>query len=177
MRVTAKAKTSLARRAVSAVPASVKKAAKSGINNASKLVLSAARSGVPEDTKSLKKALGRKIRVYNQAVIMLVGARRDIKGKPRRFAREVKRGRRAKSQIVTPAKYISLVNAGTRPHAIGKGSSLSRGGKQQSGSMHPGTPPNPFMLRAWLSTENQSRRAVLAEVPEELRRGAARGVE
>jgi hypothetical protein len=171
MRVTCKANVSSAVNAMKKVPAAVKKAAKKGMNSATKRVLAEAKANVPEDTKALKKALGRKVRVYQQAVIGIIGARRDVKGKPRKFAREVRRGgRRRKLQIVVPANYLALVERGTRPHRVGKGSSLNRGEKSQTGSQHPGTKAQPFMLRSWLRSEEEAKRLVIAEVPPELAR-------
>jgi hypothetical protein len=171
MRVTCKAQVSGAVTAVKNVPSVVKKAARKGMNQATKRVLAEAKANVPEDTKALKKALGRKVKVYQQAVIGVIGARRDVKGKPRKYAREVRRGgRRRKLEMVVPANYLLLVERGTRPHAVGKGSSLSRGEKSQTGSTHPGTKARPFMLRSWLRSEDEAKRLVLAEVPLELAR-------
>ncbi len=141
-----------------------RKAVKQGVNDATKIVLAAAKAGVPVDTAALKKSLGRKVVSRETAAIGVVGARKDAKGRPAKFRRTVRRRHRGKDEVVDPAKYVFLVERGTRPHAVGKGDSLTRGKKAQSGKSHPGTQGSYFMTRAWVATEAAARAAVVARV-------------
>ena len=139
-----------------------------GMNAATALILAATRAGVPEDSKALKKALGRRVKMYQSAVVGVIGARRDAKGKPAKYRRTVRRKGATKDTVADPAKYILLVERGTRPHAVGKGDSLTRRGKRQAGRKHPGAKANPFMMRAWLATEQEAKQVVMGRVAAEV---------
>ena len=160
-----------------------RKGIRRGITDGSRAVLQAARANVPEDTKSLKKALGYRVRSYRGgvSVVGVVGARRDVKGdKKQRFRFKV--GERTKADgtkadvYAVPANYVHLVEFGTQPHALGKGSSLlrvkrgrvTRRGAGQHGAMHPGARPQPFLRPAYHSTKGQVTAAVVRRVGEEI---------
>lgn len=69
-----------------------------------------------------------------------------------------KRGKSSRS-------YAHLVEFGTRPHAVGKGSILevfarSKAKKKQVGAMHPGSPPQPFMRPAFDSKKFEAVRTI-----------------
>jgi HK97 gp10 family phage protein len=121
-----------------------KKSLRQAVNEATKPVLREAKAGVPTATKSLKKSLGRKVKSYKggRIVFALVGARKDSKGKPAKFRRQVRRSKVGKEITRNPVKYLHLVEGGTKPHSLAKGSRLG------IGKQHPGARPNPFMRRA-----------------------------
>jgi HK97 gp10 family phage protein len=126
-----------------------RKGIRKGINDGTKLLVQSARAYVPVDTKALKKAIGRRVKGYRSGkfVIGVVGARMDSPRKPKKFAKEVVRRGERKTQYVVPAYYAHLVEFGTQPHHIGKGSSIRQ--SRRSGRMHPGARPKPFLRPAW----------------------------
>lgn len=70
---------------------------------------------------------------------------------------------------IVPKLYAHLVEYGTAPHAIGKGSErVLRSGKNvigpgfQHGAMHPGAKANPFLRTAWDNKRAEAMAAVLA---------------
>ena len=148
----------------------VRKGLRKGVTAASKVLLAAARAGVPEDTKSLKKALGRVVRGYQGGanVAALVGARRDAPGKPAKFRRVVVRAGSKRQTVANPANYVLLVEKGTKPHALGKGSrrvARRPGGKTiQTGRVHPGAAANPFLKRAMDASRAECGRLTSAAV-------------
>jgi HK97 gp10 family phage protein len=97
-----------------------------------------------------------------------------------------------------PVKYAHLVHGGTRPHAVGSGSKIVRskfvklakvttgsGGVRakrtyavspgkQTGKMHPGSPANPFLDRAWRSSAGAVRAIMVQEVRKNVRKEAMR---
>jgi HK97 gp10 family phage protein len=139
-----------------------------GIELAARLVLRTARAFAlgPRDTGSLRKSLGVKIRSYRggESIVGIVGARKDTgkdvaRGRIR-HTRTVTGGRGAVRKIV-PANYVHFVELGTRPHALGKGSTLDRmrrgklvRGKGQFGRRHPGSPARPFLKPAYQANKS-----------------------
>lgn len=121
--------------------------------------ISAAASPIVKDAKRnarrvsglLKKAINKKIKTFkNGNVIAIIGASRSVAGSYL--------GRKR-----VPAHYIHLVEKGTRPHALGKGSQLARVGKRASrevgqhvGRKHPGAKAHPFLEPAWRRNINTS---------------------
>ncbi len=120
-----------------------------------------ARAHAPVDTLTLKKALGQRVRTYPKTgvTVLVIGARKDARpkpgqpAKPAKFSRQVVRRGSTKTTTATPAYYLHLVAFGTRPHAVAKGDTLARPAKAgrravahiQTGRVHPGTAPDPFM--------------------------------
>lgn len=76
-----------------------------------------------------------------------------------------------------PAFYAHLVEGGTKPHAVGKGSKLGRKGKAdvgQTGKKHPGAKAQPFLKPAFESTKAEAAGAALAVMGEGISREIAR---
>ncbi len=108
-----------------------KQALRRAITQASKPVLTTAKSLVPRDTGSLRKALGRVIKSYRKGhtVVGIVGARRDASPKeiqrrkvqkkkiPKaKFRRLAIRKNRKTAMMVNPGKYAARVEFGR--HAV-----------------------------------------------------------
>lgn len=140
-----------------------RKAMKAGIKEINKVVLNKIKAGVPVETKTLKKAQGSKIVSFQSGLIQvgITGARFDAKpkpgkqAKPKKFSRKVKvKGLYGEREIQrTPTYYAHLVEFGTRPHALGKGSRIARKDRRkvkiaQHGMRHPGAKDQPFMRPA-----------------------------
>lgn len=136
-----------------------RKVLKKAIGEAIKPVVKTAMELVPVETETLKKSLGKKIASYKSGLIVtgIAGPRYDKtpkKGKPakpKKFAKTFTRGGKQVTRI--PTFYAHLVEKGTRPHALGKGSRIARLTKRkvnvnQHGNMHPGSPAEPFMAPA-----------------------------
>lgn len=107
-----------------------KKAVRSAVNHASKLLLREAKSRVPTRTGQLKKSLGRKVKAYPGAVVGIVGPRTG-----RRIQIGVRqRGNSAGTPImIDPVKYAHLVEYG-------------HGGRSPA-------PPHPFLRPAFDSSK------------------------
>lgn len=150
-----------------------KKTMKKAITQGNKLILKDAKAFVPTQTKTLKKALGSKVKVMKGGgvVVGIVGPRKDAKGKPPKYRRKVKVTTRygMKEMYRNPVKYAHLVEKGTRPHTLGKGSTLNRKTSRgtviplvQRGNKHPGAVPKPF-LRPALEKNRAQVRDVIAD--------------
>lgn len=81
-----------------------------------------------------------------------------------------------------PRRYAHLVEFGVAPHAVGKGSKLKKKGKaaaNQTGIMHPGHAPRPFMRPAWDSKQAEAAKKIetvtRAELDKELKKLAKGG--
>ncbi|WP_020475256.1 HK97-gp10 family putative phage morphogenesis protein [Zavarzinella formosa] len=134
-----------------------RKAMRKAITEVDKLILRDARSKVREQTKTLKKSLGSKVKSYKGGLVIvgMTGPRKDARGKPAKFRRQVKvkTGRGTRMEWRNPVFYAHLVEQGTRPHTLGGGSELTRlkakkRKRVQHGTMHPGTKPQPFLRPA-----------------------------
>lgn len=115
------------------------KAVKSG----AKVVQSAAKGSAPRASGALRQSLGVKAekgRKGKTIAFAVVGPRKKVR-------KLVKRKGSRMPIVAVPAFYAHLVERGTRPHAIGKGSRLARRGKAGSatGRLHPGSRPRPFL--------------------------------
>lgn len=106
------------------------------------------RRRAPKETGSLKKALGQRIKTYRRSktVAAIVG--------PRSKRYDTSKGRR------NPANYAHLVELGTRPHSIGRGT-------------HPGRPARPFMRPAWDAAAPGARQAVIDKMQQIFEKEAA----
>lgn len=114
-----------------------------------------ARRKVVERTGALKKAIisetdrkgsSREV-LITKVKISPMAFKITPKGKLRRVSRKIQkeRGRKVVKGEVYPRAYAHLVEGGTKPHFVGKGSKTAKGGH---GNMHPGTPPRPFLRPA-----------------------------
>lgn len=63
--------------------------------------------------------------------------------------------------------YAHMVEFGARPHSIKKGASL-KSGKLQTGKLHPGTRPHPFVRPAFDAKAGAAVEAVAAKIRERL---------
>lgn len=144
-----------------------KQTMRKGITQANRLILKAAKAFVSTESKTLKKSLGSKVKVMKggNVVVGIIGPRKDAKGKPPKYRRQVKvKGRFGmRTQIRNPVKYAHLVEFDTRPHTLGKHSTLVRKwrGKTtklvQHGVKHPGTKAQPFLRPALEKNRGQVR--------------------
>jgi len=131
-----------------------RKALRQAVNQATAPILKDAKAKVPTDTKSLKKALGKKVKSYRSGIVIVgvVGVRKDKKGKPEKHKRKVGEKKSGEAKYRNPVHYAHLVEFGTRKHAIGKGDRLKRKDRKQkriqTGRKHPGAKKQPFMRPA-----------------------------
>jgi len=145
----------------------VRAASRKGVNEATKLVLNTAKSLVPQRTRMLYKALGRKVVAMKNGggYVGIVGPRKDISDKERaRRQREFEQGKRKRAPggprfrkvvkykgreiVVNPVKYAHLVEYGTKPGAPKKKRVMSDG-ETVFGARTKGVAPRPFMRPAW----------------------------
>ena len=84
-------------------------------------------------------------RVYIGAYVIIA--------EPKGLKRRGGKGKKTPDEIIErkdPRLYDHLVEFGTRPHALGKGSSINRGIiRKQTGAQHPGAKKQPFMRPAF----------------------------
>lgn len=151
-----------------------RKALKKGIDEATKPILKDARARVRTATKLLKKALGRRSRVYRKGVVVvgLVGVRKAFKGPKGKRVRldkfRVRVGTKADGtpEYMDPTNYAHLVEFGTRPHSLAKGDRLRRKGRKGAGvqtkgaARHPGAKKYPFLRPARDANRGAAVRAV-----------------
>lgn len=164
-----------------------RKGIRRGVTDGAQAVTRAAKANAPVDTKALKKALGYRVKSYRggAAVVGVVGARRDQPGKPARFRLKVGTRRTKSGEVVDVyadrANYVHLVEFGARPHALGKGSSLTRAGRTasagtgQSGAMHPGARPRPFLRPAYHANKAGVTAGIVRRVQQEIDKLARHG--
>lgn len=124
---------------------------------ASKPVLDGARSAVVKKKGWLKRSLGRKTKTYKRGgVAVIVGARRGMA-----------------PDGIEPANYAHLVEKGTKPHAVGKGSNSRKsvlGVQAAHGGIHPGAKAQPFLKPAL----DKNAAAIQATISNGLREGIER---
>ncbi len=139
-----------------------RKAVKDGVGDWAKATLAIAKENLKAnrsiDTRTLLKSLGWKVKTYtskkdgSKVVFGVIGPRRDRKGKPAKFRRVVVRRGSKKQSQAWPENYARLVEYGTDPHAIGSGDTLgkakSKKKRRQTGRLHPGGAPKPFLRPA-----------------------------
>ena len=129
------------------------------------------------ETKQLTRSLGIKVKVYKSAnVVAVIGPRKGFKIVAIRPSSWSK-----KPQPIDPVKYAHLVEGGTRPHALGKGSKLPRydkngklirAGTYQTGIRHPGARRKPFLEPAFYS----NRGAIIAAMTAAIQEGISRAL-
>lgn len=146
------------------------------ITQSGQAISKASKAIVPVETGALKRALSYKVKAFRngQGYYALVGARKDVREsgtrpskKYSRFAVRKSKRSRAAGWII-PHKYLHLVHGGTRPHAVGKGSSLRRG--VQVGMMHPGSRARPFLTEAHSMARNIAYDFIRERLREALRK-------
>lgn len=143
----------------------LRKAARAG----AKVVRKEIKSNAPKASGALGKSISVKIGTSKKT-----GATYAIIGPRRRFV--LKR----KGTVISegkPTKYTHLVERGTKPHTLGKGSKRVARGKKamlQVGKKHPGAKANPFVTRAWASTHNAAIGIMKHVIAIELQRGDTR---
>lgn len=81
-----------------------------------------------------------------------------------------------------PRRYAHLVEFGVAPHAVGKGSKRKKKGKaaaNQTGILHPGHAPRPFMRPAWDAKQAEAAKKIevvmRAELEKEIKKLAKGG--
>jgi len=112
-----------------------------------------------------------------------------VQGSKKKYSKMAKFPRSKKPVKVVPHLYDHLVQGGTRPHSLKKGSKSNRrrlvpAGLLRFGRMllskvskvkgHPGAKPNPFRKRALSSAKHRIRGAILDAMAEEQRKLIAR---
>lgn len=125
-------------------------------------------------TGLLRLSIGRRIRHYptSGVVVAIVGPRTGFRRVGRRkvalkglMGKMIKHGKvdknTGKTRMRIPSKYAHLVEKGTRPHALGKGSrhpANVRGKEKplQHGRMHRGAKAKRFMKPAWDENKDQA---------------------
>src|SRR5688572_12220419 len=139
-----------------------------------KILRKAAQAGAPRgETGALAASQGVRIATNRRtgAVYAVVGPRR-------RYTRK-KRGKILSQGA--PTKIAHLIEGGVRPHSTRKGDTLGRtqtkGGKlritahrQTAGGQHPGHKANPFLRRAWQSSESRAVAKMREVIEAELQR-------
>ncbi len=138
-----------------------------------------ARSRVPVRTGALKKAIiaetDRQGSTRDRLIANVKIAPKSFittKGRAKAVSRKVQkeRGKRTVRGEIYPRAYAHLVEFGTNPHHVGKGSKRSKG--VGSGLMHPGTAPQPFLRPAYdtkgMAAKTEIERVVRVELEKEL---------
>lgn len=159
-------------------------AARKGVVGAAQVVAKAAKALVPADTKSLRKAIGHKVKAIRDGsgFYGVVGPRRDTKkdqlaGKFK-FRRKVgsrKRagGRPAVVKYANPTKYAHLVEFGRRAVTVSKKTLLSDG-TAVFGKGVKAVPPRPFMRPAWEANKAACEGVIRQALADAVRKGAKR---
>jgi hypothetical protein len=138
-----------------------------GAKAAAKVLLVGARGAAPKRKGSgaLKQAQGVKAAKGNRGSTVSYA----VQGARKKVVRMVRLPGRRKPVKVVPAFYDHLVQLGTRPHSLAKGSALARTGRrrgaevgQDRGGKHPGAKPNPYRKRVWVLVRGAAAGACLA---------------
>lgn len=138
-------------------------ALRNSVRAATKPIVQAAKAGVPVEHGFLKKALKVKIRVFNQGgtVAAIIGAER------KKIA--VTKGDQTK--YINPARYIHLVEKGTKPHEISV--PHWRNPEKKITLLHPGSPPRPFLRRAYENNRELAKSIMRQRLDEEIKKAVA----
>lgn len=161
-------------------------ATREGVDETTKSILKDARSHVAQDTKLLKKSLGRKVKTYRKKLVQVgvVGVRKHMRGKRGQRVRtdkwRIRVGTDAQGKAIyqDPIKYAHLVERGARPHSLGKGDRLARQGRKhqqvQAGRRHPGSKKQPFLRPALDRNRTSFRGNLVRSLKGEMRRAKER---
>lgn len=161
-------------------------ASRRGVNEATKLVLAAAKANVPRRTGMLRKSLGRKVVAMKNGggYVGIVGPRKDVSDRERaRRQQEFEAGKRKRAPgkarfrkvvkykgreiTVNPVHYAHLVEYGTKPGAPTKKRVMSDG-EQVFGVRTTGSPPRPFLRPAWESNKAACEGVILQSLRDAL---------
>lgn len=133
---------------------------KRAVAAAARVVARRAKALAPKESGALKVAIGTKAdkgRTGLTRSFAVVGARKKV------VKMVVRKGRRTPTKAV-PAFYEHLVEAGTKPHAVGKGALRKRHGKlpaNQHGGVHPGAKAEPHLKPALDETKAEAGRVAV----------------
>jgi len=145
-----------------------------GVKAGVKVLERAAKAGAPKASGALRVAQGNKAKKGRSGGTTSYAVQ-GAKTKTEKMV--TRKGRRTPTRAV-PAFYDHLVNLGTKPHAVGKGSALGRKGKPagaQVGGLHPGTAAQPFRRRAWAAVKDQAGGAALKAMAAAVQSAIAKG--
>jgi HK97 gp10 family phage protein len=147
------------------------------VKDGAKVVQKSAKGSAPRSSGALKQSLGikgQKGRKGKTIAFAVVGPRTKVR-------KLVKRRGSRRPVLAVPAYYAHLVEQGTRPHALGKGSrAVARRGKKKlsAGAQHPGTRPRPFLRPAYTGNKAAIATAVTKrlgiEIEKEIAKAAIR---
>lgn len=142
---------------------------------AARVVAKEMKALAPRDSGLLKKSIGQVVRTYRNKGVTLavIGPRRGFK----RFVNRTRADGSKRQVMSDPVKYARLVEFGTEPHALGKGSDLltkkkSKG--KQHGLMHPGTRAQPFIRPALERKKAEAMNVFTQKLREGMEREAAK---
>ncbi len=161
-------------------PKVYRKAARESMDDVSKLVLGAVRGKVATRTKSLRKALGRKVKALKSGTgyYGVVGPRKDSKKRIAQSELDFAAGKRKRAMtfrfkktvkhqgrefVVDPAKYAHLVefgHAAVRP----KSKKALSDGATIFGKRTKAVSPQPFMRPGWDESEAAAKGIVKAKL-------------
>ncbi len=160
-----------------------KKVTRDAVRAGNKVFLAGVKSALhADDTGALRLSLGEKVQAYRGGAVQvgIIGPRTGAVTVGRGAKRRRKLsalGKKLAAMKKGPAWYAHLVEGGTAPHSLGKGSSLQgrvsrKTGKTlkprlQVGRMHPGAKAKPFVGPGYRNTEA----AALAKVAQVLSDG------
>lgn len=148
-----------------------------GARAAARLLVRAAKAAAPVKSGALRKAQGFRAKKGTKGRTVSYA----VQGARAKLAYAVTRPGRRTPQKAVPALYDHLVELGTRPHAVGKGSRLFRadgkrvkGAGTRAGGRHPGAKPNPYHARSWAAVKGGAGEAALAAMSREIGKLLAR---
>lgn len=146
------------------------------LEKATKPILSAAKAKAPKGaTGLLRKSLGRKAKTYRRSgtSMIILGPRTGFAKQGKKGKKITALGKKFRAAGVNPSKYAHLVEKGTKPHSLGKGSQLRTrrtltalliGRSIQHGAGHPGTKAQPFLAPAWAGQKAQAEETIRSEI-------------
>jgi HK97 gp10 family phage protein len=146
------------------------------VRKAAQIVTKAAKQRAPKRKGSgaLRASMGQKAAKGKKGATLafaVVGARKSV-------VRMVKPERGTKPIKAVPAYYAHLVEDGTRPHPLKKGSKLARrgkGGDPPKDVRHPGARPRPFLKPAWAAAGPEAVAAAQQVIGAEVAKILAKG--
>lgn len=139
-----------------------RKVLRSAMRKSASVINKSAKGMAPRRTGQLRRSLGVAVKAYPSGVVIGVV-------EPRAGFKIQIPAANGRMKNIDPRYYAHLVEKGTKPHAVGKGS-RTRGRKaSQAGRLHPGAKAQPFLLPAF--TMNQAR--VIAIFEEEIEKALA----
>jgi len=159
------------------------KAVKAALKAGLKPLVAAAKANAPQDTGTLKKAIGDKSKSYRGGLsqIVMVGARvgqaRQItrvftkRGQQKFKLARVKGKAQKGTEVRDAAKYLHLVESGRKAVFPKKGSYLAfrdKQGKMLAAKKARASRPRGFMRKAWKQSKQAAYQAMLSTLKSEL---------